>query len=81
MINPEDVEIKSQAHLMYAEGCHYFECKPSIDEISEYIEKKGFFMVKNEFDMWHDEMMDLWRWTCPIRNEPLYKYKPIANPR
>lgn len=58
----EDIEIRDQAHLMEAEGCH--DREPNIDDIRAHIEAKGF--RSKTIVMWFDDSQKLWRWHCGI---------------
>lgn len=70
MFKSEDIEIRDQAHLMDAEGCH--DEKPTEQEIVQYLESKGFSPNSN-IDIWLDGMQGFWRWVCLIKRGVLYK--------
>jgi hypothetical protein len=64
MLKSEDVEIRTQVHLMDAEGCH--DEKPTKQEIIQYLESKGF-SPSSDIEIWLDSMQSLWRWICNIK--------------
>lgn len=61
-IKAEDVEIRSQAHLMDAEGAHAHEVTEI--EIEKFLAKQGYFATN--IDIFFDSMQGLTRWTCDI---------------
>jgi hypothetical protein len=65
MIKRENVEIRDQAHEMWAEGCQ--DEKPVFSEITELLESEGF---KHDWIESHfDSMQGLWRWICDIERK------------
>lgn len=58
----KDLEIRTQIHLMDAEGCT--DDKPNLFEIMEYMNYLGW-QVKN-MDYWFDGSQGFWRWTCDL---------------
>ena len=61
-MNREEVEIRTQAHQMDAEGAH--DEKPNSEEIKTLIESEGF-RYRN-LEIWFDDLQKLWRWSCDI---------------
>lgn len=70
MFKSEDVEIRTQMHLMDAEGCH--DEKPTKQEIIQYLESKGFSPF-SDIEIWLDSMQSLWRWICNIKVGVFYR--------
>ena len=61
-MNREEVEIRTQTHLMDAEGAHNY--KPDSEDIKTLIEREGF-RCRN-LEIWFDDFQNLWRWNCDI---------------
>lgn len=62
-INPNNAEIRNQAHEMWAEGCD--DDPYTSSEIEDYLNERGY--TGNNFDMSFDTMQGLWRWSCDIK--------------
>lgn len=62
MIKPENIELRTQSHLMDAEGTD--DEHPNVEEIENYINEKGY--VCSIINIFFDKMMGFWRWNCKI---------------
>jgi len=63
MLNRNEVEIRTQLHLMDAEGLHNE--KPTVEEITELLKKENF--IPTSLEIWHDNIMNLWAWSTDIK--------------
>ena len=63
-INRRDVEIRTQAHLMDAEGLQ--DAEPQEAEIIEFLKNEGW--VASNVDIGFDNVMHLWAWTADIKS-------------
>jgi len=61
-INRRDVEVRSQAHLMDAEGMQ--PTQPQESEIIEILKNEGWIATNIDIDF--DDVMQLWTWTADI---------------
>lgn len=62
MLKPENVQLRTQQHLMDAEGTDYEH--PNIEEINDYVNGRGYICL--DIDIWFDKMQGFWRWNCKI---------------
>ena len=62
MLKIENVELRTQSHLMDAEGTDFE--YPEIEEIMNYINGRGYSC--SDFNIFFDHMQGFWRWNCKI---------------
>ena len=62
IVTRENTEIRTQSHLMDAEGTA--DTKPTKSEIEFLLSKEGY--STKDIKIWFDNMQGFWRWNCTI---------------
>jgi len=62
VFRPEESELRTQKHLMDAEGTT--DTEPSKEAVFNYVKSRGYYA--DAIDVWYDTMQHVWRWSCNI---------------
>lgn len=63
MLLRKNTEIRSQIHLMDAEGTS--DSKPIKLDVKELIKQEGW--IASNIEIFYDNMQGFWRWNCKIK--------------